>query len=459
MKEATEMKVDIIVISVPRYKKGHEANFVPPITGIHLAALTPNRHQVRVIHQQVDPIDYDTDADLIAMSFFSGFANEAYRMSAEFRRRGKTLVAGGPHASFCADEALGYFDSVVIGEAENVWVEMLDDAERGELKRTYEGGPCSFENVPTPRYDLLPKQFVVKKVIQATRGCPYSCSFCTVPSIHPGFRMRPVSEIIRDIKAGTFKHWWERKMVWFWDDNLTANRKYVKELLREMIPLKKWWLTQASIDIAQDTELLDLMQKSGCIGVFLGIETLSQDALASANKKQNKVDYYRKGIAEIHKRGICVMAGFMSGFDDDTPEAIVGMADRLYEIGVDVPFLSVLTPFKGTSLHSSMSQDCRMIEDRGWEFYNGYNVVFQPIKMTSEELQKAHHNLWMRAFSPSHSLKRAIRGLFKLRFGAMLMCTLMNLFYGLKQVRGNTPRIMSEELQEQAGIPVPVVQR
>jgi radical SAM superfamily enzyme YgiQ (UPF0313 family) len=310
---------------------------------------------VRVVHQQVEPIDYDTDADLVAISFFSGFAPEAYQVMDAFKRRGKRVVAGGPHATFSPEEVLRHCDAVVIGEAESVWADLLDDAERGELRRIYRGEPLPLNKLPTPRYDLLPDRFFVRRVVQATRGCPFACSFCTVPTINPGFRMRPVSDVIEDIRYDRFKHWWQRKVVWFWDDNLTANRPYIKELLEAMVPLKRWWLTQASMDIAKNGELLDLMAKSGCIGVFFGIESFGDESLKAANKRQNRVDYYRECIEAVHKRGIAVMAGFIAGFDGDTPQSIEAMAHRLYEIGVDVPFLSVLTPYRGTPLYDQLA--------------------------------------------------------------------------------------------------------
>ncbi|MBI5031053.1 MAG: B12-binding domain-containing radical SAM protein [Chloroflexi bacterium] len=452
------MRIDIIVVYMQRYERGHEINFVPPITGLHLAALTPSQHHVRVIHQQVDPIRFDTDADLIALSFFSGFAPEAYRLAREFKRRGKIVVAGGPHATFWADEVLAHdCDAVVIGEAESVWTQLLDDAERGMLQEKYFGMPTSLENLPTPRYDLLSPRFFVRRVIQATRGCPFSCSFCSVPSVNPGYRMRPVADVIRDFQAteGTgdtekiINHakrskirnwsWWQRKVVWFWDDNLTARRAYVKELLRAMIPLKKWWLTQASMDIAQDPELLDLMQASGCIGVFFGIESFGKESLQEANKRQNRVEYYRECIEKMHQRGIAVMAGFIAGFDGDTTESIVQMADHLYEIGVDVPFLSVLTPYKGTPLFDKLEQEDKLLKDRGWQFYNGYNVAFQPRNMRADELLSAHRKLWRTAFSPLHVFKRIARSALRLRIGALFLSLAMNSFYGWKALRGNAP--------------------
>lgn len=435
------MNIDIIVVYQARYTLGHEMNFVPPITGIHLAALTPSKHYVRVFHQQLDEISFDTDADLIALSFFTGFASEAYRLARIFKGLGKTVIVGGPHATFWPDEALRIVDSVVVGEAESVWGELLLDAERGELKPRYEGHPLPLNDLPTPRYDLLSSEFFVRRVVQATRGCPFSCSFCSVPSVNPGFRMRPVDDVIADIQYNDFPHWWQRKVVWFWDDNLTARRGYIEKLLKTMIPLKKWWLTQASLDIAKDPALLDLMKASGCIGVFFGIESFGPESLKDANKRQNKIEQYRQAIDAVHARGIAVMAGFIAGFDGDTPESIVGMAERLQEIGVDVPFLSILTPYKGTPLYDKLEEEGRLLRERGWQFYNGYNVAFCPLQMTPAELLKAHRTLWKKAFSPIYVLRRMSRAPFRLHLGAMLLSLAMNGFYGLKALRGNQPRV------------------
>ena len=438
------MKIDIVVVYQKRYRQGHEYNFVPPITGIHLAAITPKKHQVRVIHQQVDPIPEDTDADLIALSFFSGFAPEAYRLARMLKQKGKIVVAGGPHATFFPDEALSCCDAVVIGEAESVWETVLSDAENRVLRPTYRGESVSLDAIPTPRYDLLSPSFFIKRVVQATRGCPFSCSFCSVPSVNPGFRMRPVENVIEDIRYDDFPRWWQRKIVWFWDDNLTANRPYIKELLNKIVPFRRWWLTQASMDIAKDLELIGLMKKSGCIGVFFGIETFTRDSLLDANKKQNKIDYYKECIRTMHDHGIAVMAGFIAGFDGDTPESIVEMADRLYEIGVDVPFISVLTPYKGTPLYERLQEEGRLLPDRGWECYNGYNITFSPRNMGPEDLLRAHRSLWKKTFSWGHVIRRLAKSIFYLRIGAFLLSFAMNGFYGYKALRRNSPLNMPE---------------
>ncbi len=440
------MKIDIIVAYIQRYKFGHEKHFVPPLTGIHLAALTSSRHTVRVIHQQIETPSLTTDADLVAISFFSGFAPEAYRIANRYRAMGKIVVGGGPHVTFARDEALQYFDAILIGEAESEWNNLLNDAENGSLANVYYGQAASLDDIPTPRYDLLPDQFFIKRVVQATRGCPFTCSFCTVPILNPGFRTRPVERILADVQYNRFRFWWERKIVWFWDDNLTIKRDFAHELFTALIPFRKWWLTQASMDVAHDTELLDLMKRSGCIGIFFGIESFGKESLKDAHKQQNKSEQYGKRIDELHQRGICVMAGFISGFDGDTPTTIKAMAQQLYDVGVDVPFLSILTPFRGTAAYQKLVEDDRMIADRGWEYYNGYNVTFQPKNMSADELVKVHRQLWREAFSFKYSMLRIVRSAQYLRWGAFLMCASMNIFYCLKRLRGNLPVIFNEKL-------------
>lgn len=440
------MKIDIIIAYVQRYTFGHEKHFVPPITGIHLAALTPKEHKVRVIHQQVEPPPITTDADIVAISFFSGFAPEAYKIAHQYRSQGKTVIGGGPHVTYAVEESLQYFDSILVGEAESEWINILKDFQAGTLCKIYQGKPSNMKDIPTPRYDLLPNSFFVKRVVQATRGCPFTCSFCSVPTLNPGFRMRPVETIIKDIQYNQFRYWWQRKIVWFWDDNLTINRKFIRKLLHSMVPLKKWWLTQASMDIAKDSDLLDLMKRSGCIGIFFGIESFGKQSLKDAHKQQNKAEQYSERIHELHKRGICVMAGFISGFDGDSEVTIRDMARRLYEAGVDIPFLSILTPFRGTVAYKKLLEENRILSDKGWEYFNGYNVTFQPKLMTARELLEAHRALWREAFSFKYSLLRVLRSLRYLRVGAFLMCLFMNGFYCLKRMRGNVPQCFDDKI-------------
>ena len=436
------MRIRIIVAYVPRYRRGHRWHFVPPVTGIHLAAITPSEHSVEVVHEQVREVPFDDDVDLVALSFFSGFARRAYAIADRYRAMGVKVVAGGPHVSYWPDEALSHVDAIVTGEADAVWPDVLRDAESGSLQRVYRGGSPELAGLPTPRYDLLEPTFLVPRVLQATRGCPFRCRFCTVPDLNPGFRVRPIDEVLRDVAAPVapsgFMHAWREKVAWFWDDNLLVKRRWAKDLLRGMCGMDRWWLTQASIDIVKDDELLDLMEASGCAGIFLGIEALDAEALESVDKKQNRIETYRDAVQRLHDRGICVMAGFISGFDNQSPDDIVRVADRLQELEFDVPFLSILTPFRGTPLYDDLLAEGRILEDRDWPFYNGYEVAFEPARMSPRQLRDAHRALWSRAFSPAFVTQRIARATRLSRGGFMLSAT-MNGFYGRKRLTGNRP--------------------
>ena len=231
------MRIRIVVCYRPRYIRGHLVDFVPPVTGIHLAALTPPGHEVEVIHEQLRTVPVDREVDLVALSFFSGFARGAYALADRYRALGVTVVAGGPHASYWVEEALQHVDAVVTGAAEEAWPRLLRDFQSRSFDHVYRGSPASMLGLPTARYDLLERAFVVPRVMQATRGCPFSCSFCTVPSFNPGFRVRPIDDVLRDIDESRFMFWWQNKVVWFWDDNLLVRRVWAKDLLWELAGL------------------------------------------------------------------------------------------------------------------------------------------------------------------------------------------------------------------------------
>lgn len=433
------MNVRIVVSYVPRYRRGHHFQFVPPVTGMHLAALTPPEHHVELVHEQVREVPIDDRADVVALSFFSGFARHAYDLADRYRALGVRVVAGGPHVSFWVDEALEHVDTVVRGEAESVWADVLSDLGKGRARRVYHGEARPLDGLPMPRYDLLEKRFVVPRVLQATRGCPFTCSFCSVPSLNPGFRMRPIDDVVRDVAESHFRLPWQEKLAWFWDDNLLVQRRWAKKLLGALAGLDRYWLTQASIDIVHDRELMTLLERSRCAGIFLGIESLDEDDLRAVGKRQNRASEYKDAIDRLHERGVCVMAGFISGFDDQTADSVVATAFRLQALGVDVPFLSVLTPFRGTPLYDEQLRQGRILEERDWPHYNGYNVAFRPARMTPEELLSAHRELWNRAFRPRAVAERLARSARLLSPGGMMLSTAMNGFYGLKQLTGNEP--------------------
>lgn len=433
------MKIDIIICYKKRYKRGHEIDFVPPLTGIFLASLIPDYHEVRVIHQQIEKINFKTDSTVIALSFFSGFAEEAFRLSKIFKSFGKIVIAGGPHVSFNQEESLKYFDSIIVGEADNLWTQLLQDIEVGNLKKVYQGYPSDLKDLPAPRYDLLSNRYIIKRVIQATRGCYYKCKFCSVPSINPGYRMRPVDDVIREVSFNRFQFWWQRKIVWFWDDNLLINKSYAYELLGRMKKLDKWWLTQSSIEIAKDEKLLNLMYESGCIGIFLGIETFDRINLLDQNKFHNKVNEYKEAIRKIHNKGIAVMAGIIVGFENDSVESINEIPSYLKQMGIDVPFISILTPFNGTEIFDEYQDQNLILKSESWSNFNGYNVAFIHNSLTEDQLLSAHRKLWKKCFMPFTILIRIFKSLFYLRSGAFFLSATMNLFYGFKFLSYNHP--------------------
>jgi radical SAM superfamily enzyme YgiQ (UPF0313 family) len=454
------MKVKIINCWTSRYRRSDQ-HFVPSLTLAHLAALAPEWCEITLHHEQVRPVDVERDAadgvQVAALSFPTGFALHAYCLADAYRSRRIKVVMGGPHVTFLPGEAARHADAVVVGEAELVWGQVLADFRAGRVQPIYQADRVhTLAGLPTPRYDLIEPDFAVPHVVQATRGCPYRCTFCATPTINPGFRTRPLDEVIRDIAAplrngaSPFADWLQNKLVWFWDDNLTANCRYVKALLREMIPLRKWWLTQASLDLVNDDELLCLMHDSGCVGVFVGIETLDADALRSVNKMHNlkaagdKALRYREAIRKLHEHSITVMAGLIIGFDTDTAGSVDGLLEQVRALEIDMPFLSVLTPYYGTQLYDQMLQANRLLLDRDWSYYTGYGVSYRPAQMSVQELEAAHLRLWHALHAPGAALARWARGWGRLRPGALLLSTALNGHYGLARLTGNVPVPASE---------------
>ncbi len=451
------MKIKIVNCWTSRYRRGDQ-HFVPSLTLAHLAALAPDWCEVTLHHEQVCPVDAEQDdadgVNLAALSFPTGFALHAYALADEYRRHGIRVVMGGPHVTFLPQEALRHADAVVIGEAELLWQQVLADFRRGRPQRVYQTDKAhKLAGLPTPRYDLIEPAFTVPHVLQATRGCPYHCKFCATPTINPGFRTRPLDEVIRDIAAPRFAGWLQNKLVWFWDDNLTANRRYAKALLREMMPLRKWWLTQASLDLTEDDELLMLMHDSGCVGVFLGIETLDAEALKSVGKKHNKIEHYHQAIRKLHERGIAVMAGLIIGFDSDTVASVDNLIEQVRALEIDAPFLSILTPYYGTQLYDEMLQARRILLERDWAYYTGYGASYYPAQMTPEELEAAHTRLWRELHSPAAALARWLRGLAQLRPGALVLSTALNGHYGLNRLTGNIPVNSSQTVAQTEALP------
>ncbi len=433
------MNVEIISVWESQYDRMEKNNTVCPLTTPHLAALLPSDIIITIRNELVRPVDYEIDADLVAISFLISYALRAYEIADRFRERGIPVIMGGFHASVFPEEALEHADSVVIGEAENIFPEVIEDLKYGTLKRIYKSTKLhSLKGLPLPRYDLIEQDFILTHSLQATRGCPYSCTFCSATSLHPGFRVRPIDEVIRDITNFEGRKFLQNKMLMFMDHNLIGNKKYAKDLFRKMVPLKKWWFSQASIDMAYDRDLMSLAAESGCVSVLVGIETFSQESLKNVGKDPNRVLEYKKAIKTFHEYGIYVMAGLIIGLDEDTAESIRKIPELVQEIGIDLPYLAILSPNYGTETFRQLNQENRILT-RDWSLYNTFNTVYQPRNMSVEELNSLFLKTWKELHSVSKTFRRSFRNLSSLRLPSSLWKFFDNGYFMSRNLMGGCP--------------------
>jgi radical SAM superfamily enzyme YgiQ (UPF0313 family)/anti-anti-sigma regulatory factor len=388
--------------SVFRYSRTEVRTFsFPRLTLPLLAALTPSEHSVRLIDESVEDIDFDAQVDLVGISLLTFLAPRGYEIADRFRERGIQVVLGGIHASALPEEALQHADSVVVGEAEEIWPTLLRDVERGQLQRIYkaERRP-SLAGLPRPRLDLLyRKGYLNANCVQATRGCPFGCDFCSVTNFFGNsYRLRPVEEVVSEVASlhGDFI---------FVDDNIAGNRAYARELFSALIPLGKHWGSQCNLSVAEDSELLALAAKSGCTHMFIGIETISQDNLKGLGKSFNKVSKYEDLIARFHDQGILVNAGMIFGMDEDDDSVFPTTIEFLEKNRVELTLFNILTPVPGTRLYASLEEEGRII-DHDWSHYDGRHVVFRPRKMSPETLRDGFFWAFHRLYSPRSVLTR-----------------------------------------------------
>lgn len=379
------MKVIFVYLSkVPDNMKIQRA---APLTHSLLAAYTPPDIEVSIVDEAFETLDFDQEADIIAITFVVPLANRAYEVAQEFRKRGKTVVCGGPHASLMPHEAATYFDSVVIGEGDLSWPQLLDDFKKRSLKKFYRNTQnIDIEHIPFPRRDLLnPKGYSILNTIQATRGCPFLCEFCTTRTVYPKFSTIPLRKVIREIEqieGGPL----QRRVLLFWDDNLIGNPLWAKKLFEEMTPLKKIWFAQSTFNITDNKELVRLASKSGCRGLFLGIESFNTLSLKNCNKKHNIVKCYDKGIKKLHDNGISVYAGIMFGFDDDRKDIFEITLEKATALAIDMVSTKIAVPFPNTPFFRKLYKDNRIIHT-DWSQYDGLHAVFRPNHMTAEDLE------------------------------------------------------------------------
>jgi radical SAM superfamily enzyme YgiQ (UPF0313 family) len=312
-------------------------------------------------------------------------AKRSYAIAREFKKRGRKVFVGGFHPTFNIDECLEYVDAVVVGEAENSIQELVRDFEKGRLKQTYRKcKPCNAADIPMVRPELVrhPEEYFTVNVIEATRGCVFKCDFCGVRLFHQDtYRKRPVDTVVEEIRR------MKGRKVLFTDDNLAGDFDYAKELFRRLIPLKKWWMGQMSINCHKDGQLLELAAESGCFGVFIGFETINKETIDRVRKHQNVHHDYKEVVSTLHKHGIGVAAGLMFGFDGDTKDVFSDTVRFFRDAKVDCIQVDPVTGFPGTPLFERYKREGRLITD-DWDKFNIAETTFRPTHMTAEELDK-----------------------------------------------------------------------
>ena len=321
-----------------------------------VAALTPNNYSIRIVDEELEPLPSDDLPDIVGITTLTHTIERVYEIADWYRNRGVTVVLGGPYASFMVEECLLHCDSVVVGEAENIWAVCLRDFENGELKTRYRaGGFCDFRCSPPPRWDLVDISKIVSLGVQISRGCPYNCEFCLINKMQ-GRRMRyrQLDDVVTEIEA------LPQRTLFFVDDNLTVDKKYARELMQRLKPLKVSWTCQASMDVADDEQLLKSMAEAGCLYILIGFESINEDSLAETGKVQNDVAGYLDAVKKIHRAGIQVCGAFIVGFDHDTLNEFDHICSFADEAGISFTMINILGIAPGTDIQKRMEEEGRL---------------------------------------------------------------------------------------------------
>jgi radical SAM superfamily enzyme YgiQ (UPF0313 family) len=428
------MKILLVLPAAEHLRIGSNASDIPkramlrfsllPLTLV--AALTPKEHEVTICDENTEPLNFESDTDLVGLSFMTALAPRAYEIAREFRRRGKMVVAGGYHPTLMPEDALAHVDAIVVGDAEILWPQLLRDAERGILQRVYRHAELpDLAHTPAPRRELMQKtarHYATTAAVQVGRGCTHGCRYCSVTAFHSRtYRTRPLVNVLAELRQ-------IGQNFIFVDDNIIADRAYAKRLFQAMIPMDKTWVSQSSIEIADDPELLHLARKAGCRGLFIGIETTSGENLAAVGKDFNASQSYLKRIVAIRGQGIAIIAGIIVGMDHDDRSVFERTLAFLQQAGIDALQLNIMTPLPGTPLYRELDQAGR-ITDHNWSNYDFRHVVIRPARMTSRDLQNGADWLYGQFYRLDRILLRSLRTLITVGIKPAIIAIKLNLTY------------------------------
>ncbi len=400
------MKILLVAPCAPGEQR-HVTMDIPQLTLSLIAALTPAHHEV-IICEEVygDKVNYDEDYDVIGITLMTQTSLRGYEVANEFKKRGKKVVFGGIHASALPHEAIQYGDAVVIGEAEGgLWKKVLKDIEKNTLQKFYK-----LDTLPDMQQHTFARRDLIKcssgkfavAPVETTRGCPYNCDFCTVSRFF-GLKQRhkPIKDIIKDIESCNEKY------LFFQDDNITGDKRFARKLFEEMIPLKKQWAGQASINLTKDPELMKLAKKSGCMGLLIGFESMTEGGINHYRKTLKTVDDNILAVKKLRDNGIFTMASLVFGLDADTPDVFEVSHKFLTKSKVAFFQSCVLTPYPGTPVFNSLKEQGRILTD-DWSKYDATKVLIQPKSMTPEQLLKGYNELKWEIYSNNSIVKRMV---------------------------------------------------
>jgi radical SAM superfamily enzyme YgiQ (UPF0313 family) len=368
-----------------------------PLTLTTLAALVPKDidADLQLFDEGITDVPLDVDADLVGLTVITGTARRAYELADHFRKRGITVVLGGPHVTLIPDDAIPHADAVVVGYAEDSWPQLLRDFQNGQLRSRYDQAPnLDLSDRPFARRDLLPSnRYLTNNVFEATRGCIHNCDFCVVPT---AWGRKPYQKPVEQVMADIRQHG-ARKLI-FVDLNLIADRDYAMRLFTALIPLRVQWYGLATVLLAEDLELLELAGRSGCKGLLMGLESISPQNLRQSHKGFNSPEKFVRVVERLHEHGIALQGCFVFGLDHDEPDVFLKTAEFAVQVRIDLPRFAIVTPFPNTGLYKRLEAEGRILT-KNWELYDGQHVVFQPAKLSVEELQKGAETAWKHAYS------------------------------------------------------------
>lgn len=379
---------------------------VPQVALQIIAALTPENVKVSMVDEHISDIDFSKDYDLVGISIMTATAKRGYHLARTFKEKGSKVVFGGIHASVMPEEAIKYGDAVVIGEAESSWLNLVEDFKQNTLKRYYQSKEPDLSTAPLPKRDSRIDRSVLGikwPGFYTTKGCPYDCEFCSVSSVYgKKIRTLPIPLVIKDIENAN------SKVFLSLDDNIAANPKYAKSLFKEMAHLNIEWGGQSTVSIAKDDELLQLCRKSGCRGLFVGLESVSTKSMSRMHKTLKSLKDNEDAIKKIQNTGIIFHPSFVFGFDDDTKAVFDDTLEFLYRNRITTATFNILTPYPGTRLYHRLKQEGRLISE-DWSHYNHYTVTFRPKNMTERELAEGYFFLKKEFYSLSNICRRITR--------------------------------------------------